>query len=256
MNNIAESQPTSPNKHLSHVREVIRQKAWYGLNPETGLFNWDLSIRNISDTLGLSSREPQVKEAFASAFTPNCLTKVQIKLADGSLSEQSLIEAVKKLGIEQFIWTVGDSEWQLEKYKRSGASQIIESDHYQYVPENKLFQLRTMLSDLKARKRGKNMHVLVADDKDKHTNEVKAMIREFEEKPEGGPSFTIGDYFFNLDDENANAQAFYNFVQKYQEENRDDEVVIIFDFDGVVADTDGVLFGPAAEIIAGLYEGP
>ena len=252
---MAEKQePTeAPDKQtLNRVKEIIGSKAWYGLDPETGAFNWSISINQIAEMLGFEDREPDVRTAFESGFTPDTLSQVTVPLEDGRSKQISLIEAVAERNIEHFIWTVGDVSWQKTKMKLTGAADLIDEEHFVCLPLNKLAELKTILHKLQARKRSQPMHVIVVDDKPANTEAAKKASQEYESSSANGPTFTIGDYTMKLNDPKADAQAFYKFLVAYQEQHPDEEVVVILDFDGVVANTDQALFGPVAEQLARL----
>lgn len=251
MDNYIETSSPQYQATLAHVKEVIGQKAWYSLDAETGAFNWPLSIFEISASLGLSGKEDLIREAFETSYSPDCLTNIK-KNQEGNLQDQPLIEAIRDLGLEEFIWTVGDMDYQRKKFIQSGVSNYFDEEHYHCVPFNKFSSLRDLLHMLKGREKTHDMHVIVVDDKDVYTNAVKALRVEYDDVSKPGKSFTVSDYYMNLKDDKANAQAFYDFVFEYRRTNKDTELVVIFDFDGAVADTNSVITGPVAEKIAKL----
>src|SRR3989338_4108354 len=232
---------------LERVKGVIGEKAWYGYDEQTGAFDLSKSIRKIIDSLeGFTGLEDQVREAFESSYTPDYLTTVQSE-ADGQAIRLPLVAAIGQLGLEQFIWTVGDTDYQRLKFTRSTTSDYIDNEHYYCMPADKFSELRKILGGLKTRERIQDMQVIIVDDKDVQTHRVKEMAPEYNENQEGRKAFNVSEYYINLKDPNANAQAFYEFVLKFRQENSQTELVLILDFDGVVADTNSVITGPVAE---------
>ena len=94
------------------VLQIIQNKAWYGFNPETHAFNWQASLENIATSLNLNPQE--VNQTITQAFTPDCLSQVIRK----DNSSVSLLEATLEIGLMPHLWTVGDKDWQMEKFLR------------------------------------------------------------------------------------------------------------------------------------------
>lgn len=105
------------------VIDTIGGKAWYGLDPVTGSFDWGVSTKNIGLALGL--RPDQVDKAISDAFSPSCLAQVEMPGFLGIKKQVSMLNVLKSIGVYPHIWTVGDSEWQRRKFVNSGASQSI-----------------------------------------------------------------------------------------------------------------------------------
>lgn len=230
---------------LLNIRYTIAQKGWYGYNPDTGAFDWDESIAAISTSLGLTGHEQAVKNTIEQAYTPACLTTVEIEIEEGRKETVPLIAAIRALGIESFIWTMGDRKWQQTKYYQSGAVHFIPEDHFIAEEHDKISVLPLIFDRL--RESGEPTHVIVVDDKHDNTEGVKQLAQTYE--PPDNQIMSIGDYHLKIKDPLANPQAFYEFVRAKQRELPGTRLVVVFDFDGVVADTDSVLYGPAAENI-------
>ena len=218
-----------------YVLSVIKNKAWYGLNPTTGSFHWETSVSNIASELSLNPNS--VNSAITQAFTPNCLS--QVTNENNSNTQIPLLEALQKIGIKPYIWTVGDPEWQKTKFERSGASKFIAPDHYHNSISNKINGLKEIIETISAR--GKK-RIIVVDDKESNLNEVRQLFDEY-----GKKGIKIGDYLMKLKDGQADGTAFYQWLQQQLNESPSEPIEIVLDFDGVVADTDGVLFGPAID---------
>ena len=224
------------------VLGIIKSKAWYGLNSVTGSFDWKASVGNIASELRLSPNS--VNCAIAQAFTPDCLSQVAHIESDDS-SSISLLGALQKIGIKPHIWTVGDPEWQRTKFERSGASEFIDPDHYHVSTANKLEDLRKIIESLSVD--GKK-RIIVVDDKESNLQEVRQLAEEY-----GKKGIKIGDYHMKLKDVQADATAFYQWLQQLNEASGE-PIELVLDFDGVVADTDGVLFGPATDNLWSVLE--
>lgn len=217
----------------SHTREgvlgVIKSKAWYGLNPLTDAFNWQASVNNIARELGLNPKS--VDSAITQAITPDCLSRVN--------SSVSLLEALKTIGVSPHIWTVGDSKWQKTKFERSGASKFVDQKHYHSSISDKINDLRKIirLISITGKKR-----IIVVDDKGSNLNDVRKLFDEYRKK-----GIIIGDYLMKLKDGQADATAFFEWFQQQLNQASGEPIELVLDFDGVVADTDGVLFGPTTD---------
>jgi len=219
------------------VLGIIRNKAWYGLNPVTGAFNWKTSVDNIASELGLNPN--RVNSAIAQAITPNCLSRVAHIENNDNNSQIPLLSALQKIGIKPHIWTVGDPEWQKTKFERSGASEFVDPDHYHNSTANKLEDLRRIIESLSSYGRKR---IIVVDDKENNLQEVRQLYGEY-----GKKGIKIGDYLMKLKDGQADATAFYQWLQQQILDVSGEPIEFVLDFDGVVADTDGVLFGPATD---------
>lgn len=225
----------------NEVHTIMRDKAWYGFDPHTGAFNWPATINNLAHELRLNSE--QVYSAIADAFTPQCLSQVLLTNDDGTDGENiPLLEMLRRSGVQTHIWTVGDPDWQRAKFINSGAAQYIKEDNYHCSPSNKLQDLEVIVKKLGVP--GRKRRFIVVDDKESNVQSVKQIAQRLKENER-----EIVDYHMKLNEGEANATAFYRWlqVQIQEAESVDEEIVLILDFDGVVADTDGVLFGPAVD---------
>lgn len=218
------------------VLSVIKSKAWYGLNPTTGFFNWEASVGNISRELGVNSN--CVNSAITQAFTPKCLSQVAY-VENNNNKQIPLLEALQKIGIKPHVWTVGDPEWQKIKFERSGASEFVDPEHYHISTANKLENLKKIIESLSVN--GKK-RIIVVDDRESNLQEVRQLAKEY-----GKKGIKIGDYHMKLNDGQADATAFYQWLRQQINEVSDEPIELVLDFDGVVADTDKVLFGSATD---------
>ena len=226
------------------VLGIIKSKAWYGLDPATGSFDWKVSVGNIASELRLNPNS--VNYAIAQAFTPNCLSQVALIENSENNSPISLLGALQKIGIKPHIWTAGDPEWQRIKFERSGASEFVDPDHYHSSTSNKSADLRKIIESLGVKGR---KHIIVVDDKENNLKEVRQLAEEY-----GKKRIKIGDYLMKLKDGQADATAFYQWLQQQLKEVSGEPIELVLDFDGVVADIDGVLFGPATDNLWSLLD--
>ena len=215
------------------VLQIIQNKAWYGFNPETHAFNWQASLENIAASLNLNPQE--VNQTITQAFTPDCLSQVIRK----DNSSVSLLEATLEIGLMPHLWTVGDKDWQMEKFLRSGAANLIAKDHYHCSLDNKTQALEGIIKTLTQEGRD---HIVVVDDKDTSLQSVKKLAQEYKAR-----KVTIFDYLMKLSNPQADPTAFFDWLQGLRQKVTNNQIGLIFDFDGVVANTDQVLFGQAVD---------
>lgn len=221
---------------LNFVKEQIQKKAWYGLDPQTGAFNWQDSVNNLASAFSLTPE--QVNKAVSDAYTPDCLTKVK----DGV----PLLQAVIDLSLTPYIWTVGDPDWQKTKFERSGADKFIDPKHYYCSPYNKIEPLKRIVKKILKNKPQNPHRIIVVDDKPENLDLAMQLSDQFKD-----PNLHMGNYHMKLSDPQADTEAFYEWLKKELEQS-DENISLILDFDGVVADTNAVLFGPASVNIARL----
>lgn len=222
------------------VLQIIQSKAWYGHNPETQAFNWQISLDNIASSLKLDPQD--VNQAITEAFTPDCLSQV---IRDDH-SSIPLLAAVQELGIKPHLWTVGDKGWQEEKLQRSGAANFITQGQYHCSLDNKTQALESIIKTLA--QEGKD-HIVVVDDKDTSLQAVKKLAGEYSAK-----KVTIFDYLMKLSDPQADATVFVDWLQTLMRKISSKKIGLVLDFDGVVANTDKVLFGPAVDNLYNLLK--
>lgn len=216
------------------IRSIIAQKAWYGLDPETGSFNWNLSLGKLGETLGLC---PKILDhLITNCFTSECLIKAK---EIGTENEAPLINILLSKGIIPHIWTVGDQSWQRTKFERVGLLGKIPDSHYHCANQRKEEELRKIFEYLN--NQGKKSF-LVVDDKGENIEKIKKIAHDLREN-----GITVLDFHFKKDDPQANGTAFIKWLENQLSQYP--ELEIFLDFDGVIADTDGVLFGPVVEAI-------
>ncbi len=63
------SEIISPALHLEQIRNIIREKAWYGMDPATGAFDWKTSIVKLAQAVGLVPEI--VQSTIENAYTPD-----------------------------------------------------------------------------------------------------------------------------------------------------------------------------------------
>ncbi len=227
---------------VEHIRQIVKDKSWYGLGPK-GEFNWDLSVQNIADTI---HKDPKlVHEAIASAFTEACLSCVQEDDGNGSFQLEPLVSVLKKKGIPYYVWTVGDKDWQKIKFERSTASEYVDDEHFISCGSNKVERLRQLLLTIPVDEVKNTLtHVIAVDDKDHILYEVMQLSDSVL------PHVILHNYHMKLSDPRANPTAFISHLHRMMNEHQNEKFIIFLDFDGVVADTDSVLFNQASENLA------
>lgn len=226
------SRPSSRDQVLN----VVRSKAWYGLDPHTGAFNWENSLSNIARDLKISAND--AGRAFTTAFTPDCLSKVNINFVD-----VPLLKALHKINKTPHIWTVGDEKWQKIKFEKSGAAYYVPEDHFHCSSSNKIEKLKTIVDNLSKRTK----QIIVADDKADNVREIQILADVYSKK-----GINIGNFYMNLSNSQADGTAFYRWLLPHLAQDRNLELIL--DFDGVVANTDAVLLGPAVDNLWSLIE--
>lgn len=231
------------NKRLNReqIRNIIAEKAWYGLDPENGAFNWRLSLEKLGESLMVNP--DYLSQLITNCFTPDCLIKAKLRTGEGEI-EKPLVDALIDLGISPHIWTVGDPQWQRTKFERVGLESKIADDNYHCASQKKEEDLRRVIENLS--KKGKR-YFLVVDDKGENIEKIKRLAEELREK-----GLMILDYHFKKSDPQADGTAFLNWLMEQLRQHP--ELEVFLDFDGVVADTDGVLFGPVVEAIFEMIE--
>lgn len=231
-----EKEKTPSNKKL-WIKNIIAQKAWYSFNPKTNSFNWSESLEKLSDSFGIPKND--LGQIFEKSFDPSCLITAEVSQT-GDKKRIPLIEAVFNMGISLHIWTVGDESWQRKKYEKVGAYRWITNDNYHCAALNKEEELKRIILSMNTA--GKK--IIVVDDKEENIERIKKLAIEL--KPLG---ILIFDYHFKKNDPQADGTAFIKWLTT----NFSGELSleIFLDFDGVVADTDSVLFNQAVD---GIYE--
>ncbi len=229
----------------TQVLDVIRQKAWYSYRPD-GSFDWMDSVGQIATALQLSP--DTVRDAIESAFDGASLTTLSLE-TDGNTTQISLIEALSKLNQELYLWTVGDTAWQQKKMDNTGASHFVDPNHILNFTRDKIEGLRKVLDVIVESRPVSNtkIHIIVVDDKRDNVDSVTSMTEEYSNK-----GIEIHTYHMKLNEPLANAERCYTYIVDLVNRHSDDRTIILLDFDGVVANTDGVLFGKACDNIAQL----
>jgi hypothetical protein len=234
--------------NLEEVQGIIANKDWYVIDRETG-FDLIASIRRLTRKMGLEGNETVIHEAYLNGFTPDILSQVTLPGTNGNEERVSLVEAVHRLMVDSYLITEGNESLQREKVVRTGVRKYFDEEHYSCVPSDKSEELKRKLTDLQQKNGSQKTGVFVVDDKQKYTMAIKEY---FENNFPSESDFTVKTFDLSLKDPEKNAQVFYESITSYQKQKPDHRIVVLFDFDGVVINTDAVLFGPVAETIAGL----
>jgi hypothetical protein len=241
-----------PTYEITQETERIRgilKSVWWKSFEETGKFNLSESIGNLAGALEM---DPEVvRGCIIEAVSPDCLSKVSMdeegkdrrplieNLSENNFEVYCLLRALKEEGTEMFVWTLGDEDWQREKFRRSGAGDFIDSRHL-FVSEGveKTEKLREILEKILSEKINRPVHVYVVDDNLERIAEAISLSGEYAKK-----GIILHDYHFKLQDKEADGTAFYKYI--ISERSVHPDLVLVLDFDGVIADTDGALFGKA-----------
>ncbi len=233
-----ETTDNDPSK-LNHIRDIIMRKAWYGLDPDTGAFDWERSLDQLAKALALDKQA--VRLAIESAFTPDCLITVEVTdEKTGKTKNVPLIQILVEQGYEVYLWTVGDVDWQRKKIQLTGVGNLIDENRILCVPSDKIGTLKKLIEEQV--KTNPNRQIIVVDDKQSVVDEVAKLSKQ---QP------NLHQYHLKVNDPQANATAFHRWL-KQQSADPDNQSVVVLDFDGVVANTDAVLFGPASVNLAQL----
>jgi hypothetical protein len=147
-----------------------------------------------------------------------------------------LLRVLREKGAEMFAWTLGDEEWQREKFIRSGASKFIDDEHLYVAEIEKITKLREILDKILSDRDQKPIYVYVVDDNPKRINEAMALREEY-----GKKGIELRDYNLKISDPQADGTAFCKWITRKIEENPNS--VLVLDFDQVIANTDEALFG-------------
>ncbi len=111
---------------IKEVQEIIGNKSWYSLKPETGAFDFGGSVGNLAIKVGLSGT--LVEDAIVNSFSKDSLTTLRDVRLDGRPA--TILEAFKELGVPMYLWTLGDPIWQEIKYSRTEIEQFIPRDKF------------------------------------------------------------------------------------------------------------------------------
>jgi len=183
---------------------------------------------------------------FASAFTPSCLSQVRSTDPNGELRQEPLLSVLRNDGITPHVWTVGDIKWQITKFTRTGADIYVPVDHFHCSDAHKEQALIGIINSLSQ----VSSHFIVVDDKPSNVGFVASIQDEFRKR-----SVILQNFHMKLNDPQADATSFYHWLREQLTTIAPNDFQLILDFDGVIADTDGVLFGPAVENILKLLTG-
>lgn len=232
------------------IGRAMREKTYYHFVPETGRYNWLASVGNIASSLGRPERTLDIKLAIEQSFTPDALTKVAIEREMNGKKElvtMSLLQAIKEMGIDPYIWTVGDPEWQKTKFKNCHADVYVDEDHYLDAAENKKDRVREYI-DRHSPDDDAVVHLYLVDDKSKNIDEV---LREMGAAAHD-KKIMLHSYHLKLTDPMADPTAFYKWFQEEQKTHGEHEerIELFLDMDGVVIDTDRIMNGTAVANIA------
>lgn len=231
--------------HLSRdqIKAIIAQKAWYGLNSQTGEFSWQRSLEKLGEELRMTNIE-RLGEIFRDAFTPKALTKIRrpTEGKQGSFEEIPLLQALQMEGFFPYVWTVGDQNWQRTKFERVDANQYVPDNHYYFFSGNKEAGLLAILEKIQDQNPGEIL-LIVVDDKLDNLRKAREVLKEVD--------IEILDFHFKTNDPRANADAFYQWLLDQRRKKPNKRIELILDFDGVIADTDSVLFN---EVVEGIFQ--
>ncbi|MFZ2523466.1 MAG: hypothetical protein WAW92_03715 [Minisyncoccia bacterium] len=236
---------------FQRVRDAVMNNFWEHTKRNEGRFILDEGISDVAKALNMTPGV--IRQCIKESVTPECLTKIGL---DGEGKTVSLVEVLKtnnykihcllevlsNLNNQIEIWTLGDKDWQEDKLRRSGADKFIDQDHIHVVEGEKISELRKIFDEISARETEKPIHAYVVDDSSENIKSVKALHDEYSEK-----GVEVHNYHLKLDDKSADTTAFYKWIKQERETNPN--LILILDFDQVIADTNGALRGQACDNI-------
>ncbi|OGE74318.1 MAG: hypothetical protein A3I07_02580 [Candidatus Doudnabacteria bacterium RIFCSPLOWO2_02_FULL_42_9] len=224
-------------EELKKIREIVEANWWKSEKFED-------RIDDLSKALDMDPA--LIRQAIVSAVTPECLVSISTEdsqeplakaLKDKDFETYCLLRVLKEKGFDISVWTLGDEDWQREKFRLSGADKFIRPDHVFVAEGSKIDKLREILD-----KQDPSTHVYVVDDNPQRLSDALALRSEYESR-----AVQIHDYQIKIKDKNADATAFYQWILKEREKNPNP--VLVMDFDQTIAETDGALSGQACENI-------
>lgn len=229
---------SAPDPHiLDIIQNTIASKAWYSLSP-TGGYNWPASVGNMTESLQSELKWDQpdlfttVRQALENAFTPDCLTRIGQELFIDKLSALA-----RSHGNELLVWTVGDVGWQTNKAERTGIfAHGVTRENFRSTEDDKRAGLLDILRDIRAQKPDTGtIHVYVLDDKEENILVIRSM-----EKDAAGLNIVLHDFYVKDGVKGATPADAYMLLET-ELEHLGDNVAIVSDFDGVLANTDKAL---------------
>jgi len=234
------------NPHMairSYIYEIVTSKGWYMVN-STGVFDFNTSVAQLGEYLFLPPE--RVKQALTNAITPECLSQV-VQDIGGKVTRTPLLQALTREGIPPHLWTEGGEEWQRTKIIKSGADTYVPENRCHIYSSDKLHGLGPILSEIGKDK--KNRRVIIVDDKWSNIEKIKQLANEY-----GSSGIEMVDYHMKLNDPQADATAFFEWLlkQKYEVHERGQEFELILDFDGVVINTDEAIQGKGVDALVRL----
>ena len=239
MNDIAE---TDPSTLRSHVLSTVQNKGWY--YNQDGVFSWSGSVKQIAQTLGVEPGRAQ--DAIENSFTPEALTQVTVAQDDKEI-EVPLLQVLKENGYPMWIWTEGDEAWQRTKCEKTGVWQYVDKKNFSCAPKEKSDLLEKIVAEI-IQKYGEGACVVVVDDKAANTEKSQQILG-------GIKGINAFNYHLKLNDLQADPTAFFTFLQNdVREAAKGKPIITVLDFDGVIANTDGVLLGKATDALTALME--
>ena len=231
-------------QQLSQIQEILGGKNWYTTAADEG-FDWKLSTQKVAEMMQDSfgwGTVGDIRDAIESSFSPESLTVIKTD------PPKKFIAALDELeDIEVFVWTLGDCDWQRIKFEKSGVNEIIDDNHYSCNKNSKQQELLAILKNIGASSAsGKPKYVYVVDDKFENLAQAKKLQKDVENL-----NITLYDYHLKLKDPSADPTACFNYLKLRIDEHRqkNEQVIIILDFDGVVIDTDRTILELASRNI-------
>lgn len=219
------------------IQKIIGDKYWYSHTPD-GRFCFDSSVAALADALKVSD-PGVVRSAIERGFLGG-KGLVHVDAENEAGSEQLLTTLARlrdQYGFSLTVWTVGDESWQARKAELSGLTIGSSDIDFFCSGSDKISAIPELLAQYQCSR------VLVVDDKQSNLDEVHSLCQE--------KGFGVLTYHMKLDNRHADQQAFIRwFEERCSEGSIDRDTLVLMDMDGVLINTNGVLFGAAAENIA------
>ncbi len=222
-------------RELERIKAIITKNFWKSPDPEK-------NIRIMAKELAMDPKE--VWKVIEEAHTPEILVKVSNKPLVEALDQKKiemycLLEALKEAGFTPAVWTLGNKKWQLKKLELTGAKKYFDEEHI-FVAENektdeKTSELRRIFDKiLEDKSRGRPIHVYIVDDKQKEIDAAMGLSQVYEQQ-----GIIIHNFRFDLKNSQADGTKFYGWI--LEEREKHSNLVLVLDFDQVIADTNGAL---------------
>lgn len=185
-------------------------------------------------------------EIFTSSFSPDSLIKVKRQRDDFQEQKEPLLAVLKEDGFSFYLWSEGDKNWQKKKFEQVEAARWVREIKCFFFSKKKVEGLPEIIKRIFNQEEGllrEDILIIIVDDKKENLERAADVLERSQ------PSVEWLPYHFKISDPQADANAFYLWLQQVRRENPNKRIEIILDFDNVVIDTNGVLLNVVPENI-------